>query len=384
VVAVVVVSGTVVAAGVVGTPSVVGVENRFAGVNGQTTTIESDLTIRNPNPIGVRLGNTNVNYTVFMNDVSMATGGREGVNITTGNTTLTFTTRMRNDRIPKWWFTHVDSGERTQVTLDATVSTPLLGGQSVALSQNRTVSTDIIGQFNSTETRPVDANKAAIADPIFYINQTNGSWDRAALTESKTPMTTTFALYNPKSYPYAISEIGYTIRMNDVTVGEGSTGDPAVLDAGETTTVTTTTTINNSNLDEWWVSHLDNDQETTLVIDFYAVVDPQTAGLDSVEPFRIDLEEADYETTIETDIFGNKGETSSSGSASTDDSSTDGDGDTTTADGDTTTETSGSPGDGGMADDTSQQTTTSGSEPTTDSTTRTTTDDGDLLSAAST
>jgi LEA14-like dessication related protein len=357
-VALVVLLGVFVAAGVFGTPSVVGVENRFAGVSEETTTVESDLTIRNPNPIGVRLGSANVAYTVLMNDVNMATGGREGVRVTTGNSTLTFTTRMQNDRIPRWWFTHVDAGERTQVTIDATVSTPLLGGQSVALSQNRTVETDVIGQFNSSETRPVDANTAVVEDPILYINQTNGSWDRAALSEQRTPMTTTFELYNPKAYPYAITEIGYTIRMNDVTVGAGSTGDPAVLDAGETTTVTTTTTIDNSNLDEWWVSHLENDQTTTLVIDFYAVVDPQTAGLSAVEPIRVDLEAADYETTIETDIFGNKeadstesGDDGTSGDSTADGSETTGDsGSRSTSDGGGSTD-DGQPADDGQTTD---------------------------------
>lgn len=48
----VVLGGAGVATGVLGAPSVTGVDNRFAGVNNTTTTIESDLQVRNPNPLG--------------------------------------------------------------------------------------------------------------------------------------------------------------------------------------------------------------------------------------------------------------------------------------------------------------------------------------------
>ncbi|MEA5408813.1 hypothetical protein VB773_15400 [Haloarculaceae archaeon H-GB2-1] len=44
--------GGAFAAGVLGVPSVVAVENSFAGVSNETTTIETDLTVSNPNPVG--------------------------------------------------------------------------------------------------------------------------------------------------------------------------------------------------------------------------------------------------------------------------------------------------------------------------------------------
>ncbi|MEA5387343.1 hypothetical protein VB773_15395 [Haloarculaceae archaeon H-GB2-1] len=69
-----------------------------------------------------------MNYTVRMNDVRMATGGRTGLAVDRGNSTMNFTTQMQNERIPAWWYSHVDNGERTEVTVDASVSVPVLGG----------------------------------------------------------------------------------------------------------------------------------------------------------------------------------------------------------------------------------------------------------------
>jgi len=293
-------AGGAYALGIVGVPAVESVDNRFTGVSANTTTIESGITVSNPNPVGVPLGETSLNYTVLMNDVEMATGQGEDLAVESGNTTLTFTTEMRNRRIPAWWVSHVRNGEVTQVSVDATVNTSLLGGQSASLSQSRTVDTDIIGQFNSTETRPVEANRPFVSDPVLYINETRGSWDRANVTRSETPMDLSFDVYNPKAYPYTISRIGYDVRMNNLSVGDGETRSGAVITPGETETIRVDTAIRNQLLDQWWVSHLQRNQETELYIDFYLIVEGGN------ERFRVNLDSIDYETLIETDIFDNK------------------------------------------------------------------------------
>jgi len=183
--------------GVVGTPGVETVENRFTGVSENTTTVGTVITVSNPNPIGVSLGGTTIDYTVSMNDVAMASGEKRGINLGRGNTTLQFSTTMRNDRIPPWWVSHITNGERTEVTIDANVTDSLAGDRSFTITQNRTVETDVLGQFNSTETRPVNASKPFVSDPVLYINETRGSWDRGAVTQSETPMDIEFDVYNP-------------------------------------------------------------------------------------------------------------------------------------------------------------------------------------------
>ena len=299
-VVVVAVAGGSFALGVLGTPGVESVDNHFAGVSNQTTAVVTNLTVNNPNPVGVQLGGVRINYTVSMNGVSMAQGDRQGVGIGTGNSTLQFATEMRNDRIPPWWVSHVENGETTTVGIDATVTSETLGGRSVSFSQERTIETDLLGQFNSSETRPVEANQPLVSDPVLYVNETRGMWDQANLTRAETPLNLAFDVYNPKPYPYTITEVGYTIRMNDVTVGEGQTERGYVLAPGEETTLEANTAIRNENLDRWWVSHLRRNQRTDLYIDFYLVV--EGGG----EQFRVDLDAIDYRQDIETDIFGNK------------------------------------------------------------------------------
>ena len=96
---VVVLVGGAVALGIVGAPSVQEVQNRFAGVNNETTTIRTDLIVTNPNPIGVQLGGVSINYTAELNGVhfiSATTGfavGEGGVLLSTADGGASWTSR---------------------------------------------------------------------------------------------------------------------------------------------------------------------------------------------------------------------------------------------------------------------------------------------------
>ena len=303
------------AMGVLGAPSVESVENHFGAVSETTTVVATDLRVSNPNPVGVQLGGATVNYTVGMNGVEMATGSKAGLALARGNSTFPFTTQMRNDRIPAWWYTHVENGEVSEVTVDATLTSSTLG-RSFSTAQERTVETDVVGQFNSSETRPVNANQPLVADPVLYVNETRGAWDRANLTRQRTPMDLDFTVYNPKPAPYTVTKVGYTVTMNDVTVGAGESARGYIIAPRSTETIEAGAEIRNEHLDEWWVTHLRRNQVTDLRIDFYLVL--EGGG----ESFRVDLDAIDYQQTIETDIFGNKAEyptgTDSSGATTAD------------------------------------------------------------------
>jgi LEA14-like dessication related protein len=290
-----------VAFGAIGAPSVEGVDNGFGEVTEETTVINTNLTIYNPNPVGVQLGGTTINYTVRMNDVPMAEGGGQGLSITTGNSTEAFTTKMDNGQIPPWWASHINNGEQTTVTINATVETSVLGERQFDLTQERKVKTNIIGEFNSDKTRPVNAENTppTASNPILYINRTRADWGQATNTE--TPIDMQFQVYNPQLEPYVITELGYEITMNDLNVGEGTTDNSYVIPGGDTKTLQAQAIIRNQKLDEWWVSHLRNDQVTNLKIEFYARVELPTGNT-----IRVPLDRLTYEETIETDIFGNK------------------------------------------------------------------------------
>jgi LEA14-like dessication related protein len=175
-----------------------------------------------------------------------------------------------------------------------------LGQRSTQITQEREIQTDLIGQFNSDETRPVSGPaNPVIENPLLYVNATRAEW--GTVTDAETPIAMESDAYNPQIQPYTITSVGYNVTMNGIPVGDGVTERPYVIEGETTETIATTPTIDNSRLDDWWVSHLENEQVTDLRIDFYARVELPTGNT-----IRVPLDELTYERTIETDIFGTK------------------------------------------------------------------------------
>ncbi|WP_224336457.1 LEA type 2 family protein [Haloprofundus halobius] len=283
--------------GFAGAPEVTEVSNRIVDVDDETTTIETNITVRNPNPLGVSVDGAIIDYGVRMNDVSMASNRREGVHVGRGNSTLTFRTEMRNERISEWWVTHVRNDERTTLRVDADAGYRGVNATFEGPTVEREIRTDVVSAFNSTETRRVNASQPFVADPVLYVNETSGEW--GTVNESATPIDTAFVVYNPNPVPVTLSELSYEIRMNDVRVGQGSTNREYVVGPGETQRIRTTAVIENDRLDEWWVTHVRRGEVTTLTIDFAAVV--RLPGGVQVD---LPLHDVQYSQEIRTDIFG--------------------------------------------------------------------------------
>ncbi|MFD1634941.1 LEA type 2 family protein [Haloplanus ruber] len=304
------VAGVVLLAGiavfVLGQPSVSGVDNRFGGVNETTTVVESDLSVRNPNPIGASLGGLTVDYAIDMNGIRMATGVKEGLSLPSGESTVPMTTHLANERIPAWWVSHLDNGERTELAITADVHSSALDTSFGTPQVTRTVETDVISAFNSTERRPV-GEEGPNGEPILYIEETSAQW--GAIDSSATEIEMRFVVYNPNPYPVPVSELSYRATMNGVEMGTGVTEGQGTVPPESTRTIRATTVLDNGNIDEWWVTHLENDQRTELRIDFSARVELPTGTVE------IPLRPLTYTETIETDLFGNKNETDAGGEA---------------------------------------------------------------------
>ena len=362
--------GVAFAAGFLGVPVVNEFQNEFTGVSDSTTTIGSKIEVTNPNPIGAGFLGVSGEYAIAMNDVHMANGSTGTIAMPPGNSTVDLETRLDNDRIPDWWVSHVRNDEQTTVNVNATVESDFLG-RSVPVTQTRSIETDMLSSFNSTETRPVNSSNPLVSDPVLYVNETRAQWGE--ITSERTGIVVDFYIYNPKDYAIPVSKLNYTIDMNDVRVGAGENTDEKVLEPNSLTQVRTVTYIQNENLDDWWVTHVERNQRTDVVIDFAASVEVAGTELD------IPLEGATHRETIETDVFGTKDDTAP-GNETDDDTADEESGDGTTGDngGD---ETASAGDDTTTADDTTtgDETTTNGDDTTDDDST--TTDDGGVLPA---
>lgn len=333
-------------AGVFGVPSITAIDNGFGTVNASTTEIVTELTVSNPNPFGIGLGTVTIDYTASMNGIEMATGDKHGIGIGTGNSSLRLHTYLDNTKIPAWWVSHIRNGESTTLTVETHIDTGLLLSTTRTPVQ-RSIDTDILGTFNTTENRDINANQPPIEDPVAVIRRQTARW--GPVSNESTALNVSFVVYNPKSYPLTITQLSYNITLNEIAMGAGATEDEYTIPPGETETVEATLLMDTQKFDEWWVAHLKDGQVSELRIDFDATVAAGDLGTVSMP-----LDPLTYERSVETAIFGGGG----AGSAPADNES-----DTDTADSTTTTTTEN--------DDSTDDTTTT--------TTTTTTSDGGLF-----
>ena len=298
--------GGAYAMGLIGMPSVTGVDNRFAGVDAETTTVETDVGVRTPTIFAVGLGGVSVDYAVELSGVRLAEGGKEGVDLSTGYATLGSRTELSNEQIPRWWTAHVRDGETSDLLVHATIHSSTLD-RSVSLTPVcREVSTDLLSAFDSTETRPANASQPLVSVPVLYVNETSAQW--GSVTVVVTSIETTFEVHAPKDVPYAATAFGHEITLNGVDVGSGECERAYAIPPKSTRPVRATTAIDDAALDEWWVSHLERNQVTDLRIDFYARIELPTGN-----EVRVPLDALTYTETVETDVFGNEDETGGPG-----------------------------------------------------------------------
>jgi LEA14-like dessication related protein len=306
-----------------------------------------------------------------MNGIRMATGVKLGVSVPKGESTVPMTTYLANERLPAWWVSHLNNGERTELAVNADVHSSLLGSSFGAPKVTQTIETDIISAFNSTERRSAGSGPGG-DEPVLYIEETSAQW--GTVNTSTTEIDMRFVVYNPNTYPVPVSELSYRATMNGVEMGTGTTEGYGSIPPKSTRTIRTTAALDNEKIDEWGVTHLENDQVTELRIDFSARLDLPTGTTD------LPLRPLTYTETIETDTFGNEAnETSSNGTATSETPTT-----TPSDDGEGTATPT--PTDDGTSTPTDDGEHTPTSTPTDDRTptpTPASTDDGGLLDVGS-
>ncbi|WP_435195421.1 LEA type 2 family protein [Natronomonas sp. EA1] len=245
-------------------PRVESIENEFGAVSQETTTIQTQVVVRNPNDEALP-GAATISYEVYLNDVAVGDGSKSGIGLQPGRNEISLDTQLDNGKIPAWWVTHVNNGERTTLTTAPSIS---VAGISTDLpNQTQTFETDLLGSFQSNESRTVTvANES-----ILEVGGQRASWGEA--TAETTPIVVETELTNVHDDTVQLDGTAYTIRMNGIVVGNGTTAETLSLDPGESTTYTVTPAIDTPRMEQWWVSHLRNGQQTELTVEVYGVVE---------------------------------------------------------------------------------------------------------------
>jgi LEA14-like dessication related protein len=103
------------------------------------------------------------------------------------------------------------------------------------------------------------------------------------VTSVQTKINNNAVIYNPNRYPITIKKINYTIEMNGIKMGEGEAKyNSTALEAKTDNNVWFRAIMNNAMLDDWWATHLRNDQVTSVAVKLRGVAEVSGTDYDFI------------------------------------------------------------------------------------------------------
>lgn len=245
-------------------------------------------------------------YNIKIGDTVIIRGNLELPRLSTGNNTLAVNSTLDNRKIPQAWTTYLRDDETTEIELQAKFDQvgPINRDGIFSQSITRTVgegerplqealSGSAQGlEGNYTETVPTSGLSGVIMDDSeLGYEVRNARVEISDVNENITVMHMKLDIYNPSEavpIPAEPDNLGVTMRANDINIidarnqdsslvnsdefsnSESVDGGPVILPQQEKT-ATYRMQLDNQKIDEWFVSHLQNEEYTRLNSDFQLV-----------------------------------------------------------------------------------------------------------------
>jgi LEA14-like dessication related protein len=318
----IVAGGGAVAAGIIEKPQY-GLEDRgdWGAVTENSINITSQGYVHNPNSFGVNISGLDIAYRVKMNDVELAEGFKDGLNIAAeDNNTVEVETTLKPEKVPDWWVRHLRNDEVSQLEVPLTIDYRILN-RSITLdgiSYSDSIETDLeskmdqaIGQVQGTYSW--SPTGAEISETEIEI--VDGSAEFGRVTREKTPLLVTLNVRNPNSYPIPVPQFNGELNMNSIEIAKWQANEVAVTSApengmiapGENQEVKLRVDMSNEDIDDWFVSHASRDEQTSGEINLRLGFDiagqtfqiPRNGGLSCGFSFQTGILVDDQETASE-------------------------------------------------------------------------------------
>lgn len=269
-------------------------------VTDERTEVVTTLWVKNPNTVGVTLGDDmRASYGLYLNGVNVATGEKEGISIQSGNNSIPVSTYIQNENIPPWWVAYVQSNETIHLRAESSahvdagpLSTSVdLPTQRQTLLQNSKPVINALSQAAASAegnyTKSVSVEEGPVENQATVGYEVQRGW--ATWGDVDTDSTTVhfhFRVHNPSrtvAVPAVPDGLGVSVDMNDVRLlrAQGEEFSPvnvdrdAVIRPGETREVVFEVRMNNTLVDEWFRSHVRNGERTRIETQLQFVYDVQ-------------------------------------------------------------------------------------------------------------
>lgn len=285
-----------------------GVQDRgdWTEVSDDKIGVKSTAWVHNDNPVKLNFSQLELKYKLRMNGIKLAEGMKEGIAIDKGNQTLNIETSLYQQKLPKWWVSHIRNGEKTNIQIQFGVRRNILG---FPLKVNGiSYGTEIETNLEKTISKAMDSMKGNYSGPAIAgiegtstdIQIKGGSAKFGKVTKDRTVVDAKVKIHNPNSYPIPTPHLSGDMSLNQIQFADISTKpvrslENAKIDPGETKTVNFKAEIDNTKVDDWLTAHIRDQERSNGNVQLYLVFD-----LTGTE-FKIPTADCSFE--VQTAIF---------------------------------------------------------------------------------
>ncbi|MFB6163374.1 MAG: hypothetical protein ABEJ86_08055 [Halococcoides sp.] len=265
-------------------PQVKRYENAWGAVTENSTTIETRAVVDNPNPIGVP-PIVGLSYTIALDETTVANESTGGIGFASGTSNVTVETTLDHDRIVEWWVETDRHGRPSTLSISPRLEFPLFS--QPLPEQTRSFRTSLLPREG------LDNDTAAVGDTRIRLSNQSVQWGDA--TESETEVR--FAMTLSGDRAVTIDHFAFAMRANDVTMGTDRVPG-ATVPVADTNRVVVRPSIDTQTVDDWWASHVTNNETSTVEVALVAVVEVNG------RQHSVVLDSFSKRLTVETDLLG--------------------------------------------------------------------------------
>lgn len=245
--------------------------------------VQSSAYVHNPNPVRLNVSSLEADYSLRMNGVKLAEGKKEGLYIPQDkNQTLNFTTRLKTENIPKWWVSHLRNDEKSdlEIPIKASMKVGPMPLSFSGYSYTDTIETNIektlgqsISKMEGNYSRQVGTGAGLDANR-FRISVQDASASFGDVNRRYTELVIPIEVKNRNDYPIPTPQLNGNLKMNDVKIAEFTannvrTASDTNIPPGDSREVTIYAEMSNSNIDDWFETHIRKQEKTDAELNIY-------------------------------------------------------------------------------------------------------------------
>lgn len=296
----------------------------WGAVTDEHTEIITTFWTNNPYPIDLTTGKAmDIHYSLSLNGITIAEGNRERIDLPQGNRTHTQSSYLQNQELRSWWVNFLRANETARATAHGRVqiTTPISNwtyrkSTTHVQFENQTPILDSMSQAaEQAEGRYVHTqrlNRGPFRQDVTIgaeVQDARATWGH--VNRNQTTVLIHLRIHNPsETVPLIVEQTGLQIQtsINNVTLFHSDNGvltpktttDQSLLRPGETREVVIPITMDNNKVDDWFQSHVQNGEHSTIDVRMQVVVDPLGIG----KPIRIPQGDAiTYQCSMQTAFF---------------------------------------------------------------------------------